>query len=121
MWDNPYLTSKKVAQFYHQVNKKFSLNNPSDADIIEESLKDEGEAIRAKQMHNKQSEMERFNMRKAERNILQRSSCQSIKNQWDISEELASTSPELTTELKMKKSLSFKIPSIDDNPLRVKY
>lgn len=113
MWNNPYLTSKKVAKYLHEPNKIFALTNLSDTEKLYQANAELDCAKRTKQIHLRHSQKYRLHARKTEREILQCASMQSLTDNTNVglAEEISSTNPQLALECKTKKSVSFKDPT----------
>ncbi|CDW76105.1 UNKNOWN [Stylonychia lemnae] len=111
LWLNPHRTSKQMAKFYHQGDQLFNEIHYSDEELLRIQMMEENHSKRLYHQDQIQSSQERLANRKLERE-LQFKSKQSVFTTDDANiEEVVSQDPYLTSEMTMKRSVSFKDPT----------
>lgn len=114
IWNNPYVSSKKIAKYFHEPCQTYALNNPSDNDKI--ALENQKNEMNKRREHlcTRHTERERLQTRTTERELLQNASLQKITEYTnkDVLKDISIQQPQLATELILKKSITFKDPKV---------
>jgi hypothetical protein len=102
-----------MAKFYHEPNRRFVAHNPSVAEIERQAYAEQESARRDRQLAHRGREKNILQDRKIARQLLQFASLQRVRPsaETEFAATLSSRNPQLATEFRQRKSLTFKDPS----------
>ena len=100
-----------MASHYLEYNRRYELSNPSDREKTNRGQNEYDAVKRAEQIALRQNQRILLSNKRAERELLQASSKQTLTDNANLGlVREVSNSPDLATECKLRKSLTFKNP-----------
>lgn len=113
MWNNPYLSSKKIAKYLHEPNIVYDVGSPSDSQKLHQGKEEQDKIRRSIHLYNRQNQKNRLKARKIEREVLQCASLQNlhVEPNRKLAETIYTSNSDLALDCQQRKSTSFKDPS----------
>jgi len=125
-WNNPNRIPDKLLQYYHIVNQRYNINNPSDSEKLSKANEENIILHHNQSAIDKLEEQNRMENRKIERQLLMEISGQKLikKNKdqefYDL-KAFSEVDPKLSQQLSLKKFVNFKeakrFPNLKKDPV----
>ena len=113
MWSNPYLSSWKVAKYFHRPNQDFNKTHLSDSEKEALASRERESTRREEYIKIRNAEKAELQKRRTEREVLQCASSQALTECADseLASEITISNPSYAAECKYRQSISYKDPS----------